>query len=376
MASVGEPKRTRGPNKSKPWVRRPEDGLSVLRLALDTSDPVQRARIETMYSAAYSVRRAVQRDARARTRAYWAAPHERARDAAAVRERLGLSRKGLEEAAATHLDGAPHLRRAMTKALAMHLADNVWTATERHLFADATGKRLGMPRPGRWFDFTRLIGRARSHTREHKWETFRLHGSLAGHRAAYTGPDDRFVQPDHLRSVREPDDGWWRYTGPLAVVFTGLPIGTLVLPVRLPAAPSNQPILDHHLPDPSRWHKIDLVRYRDPTAAGRWRYEAHLLVLTTPYVAPAVQARRAEAAAASGDRRAGIDVNVSNVTVASHVDGSDLRVTRVLHDDSARRAMAKRAKRQQRKNRRIERSRRATNPDQYELSARQEAHNQ
>ena len=42
MGSSG--KRTRGPNKQTPWARRPEDGTSVLRLALDTSDPVQRAR--------------------------------------------------------------------------------------------------------------------------------------------------------------------------------------------------------------------------------------------------------------------------------------------------------------------------------------------
>src|SRR5829696_7641097 len=141
------PKRKRGPNKSTPWVRRPEDGLSVLRLALDTTDPVHRDRVETMFSAAYSLRRAVQRDARARTRAYWAASHERRRNAAAVRERVGLSRTALEHAAYAHLDAAPHLRRAMTKALAMHLADTVWSASERHLFRDATGARHGMPRP-------------------------------------------------------------------------------------------------------------------------------------------------------------------------------------------------------------------------------------
>ena len=371
------PRRTRGPNKATPWVRRPDDGLSVLRLALDTSDPVQRGRIETMFSAAYAVRRAVQRDARARTRAYGAARHERRRDAAAVRARLGLSRNALEHAAYAHLDAAPHLRRAVTKALAMHLADSVWAATERHLFRDATGGRQGMPKPGGWFDFTRIAGRARSHTREHKWETFRLHGSLAGHRAAYTrAGTSRLFQPDHLRPVIEPDEGWWRYCGPLAVVFTGLPIGSLVLPVRLPAAPSNQPILDHHLGDPARWHKIDLVRYRDPSVAGRWRYEAHLMVLTTAYVAPAVHARRQRAAATTAGRRAGIDVNVSNLTVASHIDGDDLQITRVVHDDSARRAIAERERRQRRRNRRLDRSRRACNPDQYELSARQQAHNQ
>ena len=366
--------RRRGPNKSTPWVRRPQDGLAVLRLALDITDPTQRDRIETMFAVAYTVRRAVQRDARDRTTAYWAASHERARDAAALRDRLGLSRPQLERAAYAHLDAAPHLRRAITKAVAMHLADGVWDATERHLFRDARGKRHGMPRPGGWFDFTRIPGRAQSHTTEHKWESFRLHGSLAGHRAAYTTDDGRFVQPDHLRPVQPPKAGWWHYTGPLAVVFTGLPIGTVVVPIRLPAAPSNQAILDHYLADASRWHKIDLVRHRDPTAPGGWRYEAHLHVLTAAYVSPGTQARRDRLARSTATRRAGIDVNVSNVTVASHDGGSDLQITRVVHDHSARQAVAARVQRQTRQSRRLDRSRRATNPEQYELSARQQRH--
>ena len=374
--ATSDHKRTRGPNQQVPWQRRAEDGVSVLRLAVDTNDPVQLRRVEALFSAAFSLRRAVQRDARARTRAYWAAPHERSRDAAAVRERLGLSRTALEHAAYAHLDGAPHLRRLLTKALAMHLADSVWSATERHLFRDARGERHGMPRIGGWFDFMRVPGRARSHTAEHKWETFRLHGSLAGHRAAYTHADGAFLQPGRLRPIATPPGGWWSYTGPLAVVVTGLPIGTLVLPVRLPTAASNQPILDHHLGDPSRWHKIDLIRYRDPTAAGGWRYEAHLMVLTSPYVAPGAQTRREVAAVATAGRRAGIDVNVSNVTVASHAGGDDLQITRVQHDVSARRAMATRAARQRRRHRRLDRSRRARNPDQYDLSARQQAHQQ
>ena len=348
----------------------------MLRLSLDTTDPVQRRRVEAMFSVAYTLRRAVQRDARSRIRAYWSAWRQRRRDPAAVRERVGLSRTAFEHAAYGHLDAAPHLRRAVTKALAMHLADDVWTATERHLFRDAAGARHGMPRVGAWFDFQRIPGRARSHTTDRKWETFRLHGSLAGHRAAYTRADGDFVQPDHLRPIAIPDGGWWRYTGPLALVFTGLPIGTLVLPVRLPAAPCNQPILDHHLGDPARWHKIDLVRHRDETAPGGWRYEAHLLVLTSPYVAPAVHARRVATAATTAGRRAGVDVNVSNLTVASHAHGDDLRITRVVHDASAQRALIARARRQRDRHRRLDRSRRASNPDRYELSARQLAHNQ
>ena len=254
MESRSGSKRTRGPNKQKPWSRSSDDGLSVLRLALDTTDPVQRTLLEGMFSAAHSIRRAVQRDARHRCLAYRAAHHERDRSAADIRTRLGLSRTALEHAAYDHLDGAPHLRRFVTKALAMHLADTAWSATERHLFRDATGKTHGLPGTSRWHEFTRIPGRARSHTSPRKWETFRLHGTLAGHRATYTGRDDVFVQPRSMRSVAEPTDSWWTHDGPLVVVFTGLPAGSLALPVRLPASPSNQPILDHHLADPSRWH--------------------------------------------------------------------------------------------------------------------------
>lgn len=324
-----------------------------------------------MFSGAFSLRRALQSDARARARAYRAAHHERARDPAAVRERLGLTRKALEYAGYRHLNGAPHLRRHVTKALVMHLADNVWDGLSHHLFRDASGKTQGMPRIGRWHDFVRLPGRARSHTEDNKWETFRLHGTLAGHRAAYGGTSGRFMQPRRMRPI-EPPKSWWRYEGPLAIVFSGLAEGTLVLPVRLPSAPSNQAVVDHHLSDPSRWHKIDLVRQRDPGAAGGWRYEAHVLVLTDRYVSRGTAARRAAAAIATADRNAGIDVNVSNVTVASHEQGADLTITRIGRDPEQRQRDRSRAKRERRRQRALERSRRAMNRDQYHLSKRQQ----
>jgi hypothetical protein len=323
-----------------------------------------------MFRAGYTIRRAIQRDARDRARAYWAATHERAREPAAVRDRLGLSRTALEHAAYAHLDAAPHLRPFVTKALAMHLADGVWTATERHLFADARGRRHGMPRVGRWYDFTRLPGRARSHTTANKWETFRLCGTLAGHRAAYTDRTGDFVQPRHLRPIHS--NAWWSYDGPLAVVFTGLADGPLVLPVRLPTAPSNQPILDHHLADPSRWHKIDLVRRRDPSSPGGWRYEAHLMVLTTPYVSPSTASRRARVAIEAIDRTAGIDVNVSNVTVASHEQGRAFRVNRIVRDATQQQRDRSRSRRERRRQRALDRSRRAMNRAQYQLSRRQD----
>ncbi|MFT3915236.1 MAG: hypothetical protein QM704_14290 [Anaeromyxobacteraceae bacterium] len=354
-----EPKRTRGPNKQEPWARRPQDGVSVLRLALDVHDPQQRRRLERMFADAYRVRRALQRAARNRTRAYWAAKHERGRDAAGTRDRLGLSRGALEHTAYAVLDAAPHLRRFVTKALAMHLADSVWSAAERHLFPDATGKRQGLLHVGRWFDFGRLPGRARSHTTARKWETFRLHGSLAGHRlGAPSAPGGRV--------------DWWAYQGPLMLVFSGLADGSLVLPVRLPTAPCNQPILDYHLADPSLWHKVDLVRTRAPHAPGGWRYEAHLMVLKEPYVSPATRVRRAEVAVAEADRLAGIDVNVSNLTIASQVAGGDLRLTRIARDLATKDGDRGRRRRERRRQRALDRSRRAANSEQYRLSKRQE----
>ena len=369
MASSGT--RTRGPNKQKPWSRDPADGVSVLRLALDVSDPMQRSHVESLFECAYPLYRALRRDARDRCRAYGSARKERANTSPKeARERLGLSKVALEYRAYEHLNRAPHLRQFATKAIAMNLADAVWASTERHLFRDASGKRQGAPRVGGWYDFRRIPGRAKSHTTDNKWETFRLHGDLAAHRAAYTNAASDFVQPRKLRAVES--DSWWRYNGPLAVVFSGPHSGEIVLPVRLPTAPSNQPILDHHLGDPSRWHKIDLVRYRDPNALGGWRYEAHLMVMTQPYVSPSTVERRARAAIETMDRSAGIDVNVSNITVASHDTGRDLKLTAIERDTSQRESDRVRRKRERRRRRELERSRRAANRAQYHLSKRQE----
>jgi transposase len=363
------PKRRRAPRKREAWSRKPEDGLSVLRLPLDTSDPVQRARLEAVFWNTFQVKRALQRDVQTRLRAYRAARREREQDAVALRSRLKLrSRTEMEYRAYAHLDAAPHLRRRVTKALAMHVADSVWTPVERHLFPDASGKRQGIPGVSRWQDFTRIPGRARRHEEPRKWETWRLHGTLAGHRTAYTGTGG-FFQPRRMRPVDEPKGSWWRHAGPLVVVFSGLAGADLVLPVRLPSASSNQAMLEHHLSDPSRWHKIDLVRSRD--RRGRWRYEAHLMVLTQPFVSPSTRARRAAAAIATSERRAGIDVNVSNITIASVGDEHDLRVTRVERSAGQRQRSHRRARQERRRQRALERSRRAMNAQQYELSKRQ-----
>jgi hypothetical protein len=79
IVAVGEvtvPRR-RGPNRAAPW--RWDGPVSVLRLPLDVHDPHVRRHVERLFAAGYAVRRAVQRDARSRVAAYWAAHHERPR---------------------------------------------------------------------------------------------------------------------------------------------------------------------------------------------------------------------------------------------------------------------------------------------------------
>jgi hypothetical protein len=244
--------RRRGPNRAVPW--RWDGPVSVLRLPLDVHDPHVRRHVERLYAAGYAVRRAVQRDARSRVAAYRAAHHERHRAGPAVRDRLGLTRTGLEQAAYRHVDHGPHLRRHLTKALAMHLADGVWQGVERHLFPDTSGRRHGPPKVGGWWDFTRIPGRARSHTRPRKWETFRLAGTLPGHHSTYQQAGV-LRQPRRMPAVTpaaggRPARSWWEHDGPFAVLLTGTGGGDLVLPVRLPQGPARRPVLEHYLGDP------------------------------------------------------------------------------------------------------------------------------
>ncbi|MGW9025433.1 hypothetical protein ACWGQ5_14605 [Streptomyces sp. NPDC055722] len=185
-ASDAAARRFRGKNKGKRWARGADTELAVIRLPLDVHDPGTRHRVEQLYSAMWSVKRALQRDARDAVDAYWGGDVRRQRDARAWRLELGLSREEMEHRAWRHMENSRHLGHHVTKALVMHQADEVFeTSVSRHLFPDSSGRRHGRPRVGRWWDYTRIPGRARSHTRARKWETFRLHGTLAGHLAAY-----------------------------------------------------------------------------------------------------------------------------------------------------------------------------------------------
>lgn len=169
---VGAPRR-RG--KSKAANFKYDGPVSVIRLEVDASDSAVLRRVERQWEAVFRLRRALQRDAAARCRAYWAAYHERGADAKGLRERLGLSRKGIEAAAKAHIERSGWMRDHLTKAVGLHVADQVWETIDRHLFADSSGRRHGAPRIGSWWNFTRIPGRARSHTKTAPtWETYRL----------------------------------------------------------------------------------------------------------------------------------------------------------------------------------------------------------
>ncbi|MGW2698303.1 zinc ribbon domain-containing protein, partial [Streptomyces sp. NPDC001296] len=409
-------RRYRGKNKGKRWTRSADTELAVIRLPLDVHDPGIRHRTESLFSAMWSVKRALQRDARDAVDAYWAGDVRRETDARAWRLELGLSREGMERRAYRHMANAKHLAHHVTKALVMHQADEVFeTSVSRHLFPDSSGRRHGRPRAGPWWDYTRIPGRARSHTIARKWETFRLHGTLAGHLDTYrnrnldptvTTPEQAAAlpagtgvleQPRHLPTPVRPagriETGevtarntaktraatWWDHTGPLAVVFTGgadARRGDLVLPVRLPSGSGRWPRLVHFLTHPDTWHKIDLVRRRDTSAPGGWAYEAHLMVLTGCYASPTTKARRT--AAAQLERVGGIDGNVSNLSIVSFpntfapADGN-VETTRIEPSDAELAALAKSRRKDRGRRRALDRSRRASNPGQYQPSKRQQA---
>ncbi|MER6980028.1 transposase [Streptomyces carpinensis] len=397
-------------------MRGEDTELAVIRLSLDVHEPAARHRVEDLYSAMWSVKRALQRDARDAIDAYWAGDVRRQTNAKAWRLELGLSREGMERRAYRHMEKSKHLAHHVTKALVMHQADEVYaTSVRRHLFADSSGHRHGRPKVGRWWDYTRIPGRARSHTTAGKWETFRLHGTLAGHLDVYrhrdlgreiTTPEQVAAlpagtrvleQPNHLPAPLRPAERietgektkkgkpktraatWWDHTGPLAVVFAGganSSRGDLVLPVRLPSGAGRWPYLLHFLNDPGTWHKIDLVRRRDTATPGGWAHEAHLMVLTGCYASPATKARRKAAGALA--RVAGVDGNVSNLSIVSFpntfdpADG-DIAATRVEPSDEELAALAKARRKERGRKRALDRSRRASNPAQYGPSKRQQA---
>ncbi|MER5181191.1 transposase [Streptomyces sp. NPDC002896] len=397
MQRAESQRKFRGKNKAPKWTK-PDDGIvSVMVLPLAVTDPADLDRLEKLFGSMWSIKRAVQRDARAKVDAYWAAKHERDEQGAkAVRQRLGLSREDLERCAYAHLENSGHLKHHASKALAMHMADAVWNGVQRHLFPDTTGKRFGRPKVGRWHDFTRIPGRARSHTTERKWETFRLVGTLHGHAMAYTdGGQHTLTQPRRMPVPTAPAGTvptgkttasgkpgmrkatWWDHAGSLAVVFAGGPDsnrGDLVLPVRVPQGPGQWARVEHFLANPGRWHKVDLVRRRKASAPGGWVYEAHLMILGPGYASPAVREMREQAAQL--DRVGGVDGNVSNLSVASlpasldPTDGAPASMEITLTDEEKAR-LEREAKRRRGRARALERSRRSTNAPQYGLSERQ-----
>jgi hypothetical protein len=153
---------------------------------------------------------------------------------------LGLSRKGIESAAKAHIEASGWMRDHLTKAVGLHMADEVRQTVGRHLFADAAGRRHGPPRIGSWWKFTRIPGRARSHTKPRPvWETWRLVGTLDGHLNSHRHPQlptsvttaiaaaaqpagtSILAQPARLAAPLRPASGEWTdHTGALAVVFT------------------------------------------------------------------------------------------------------------------------------------------------------------
>ncbi|MEU2389775.1 hypothetical protein [Streptomyces sp. NPDC007369] len=140
--------------------------------------------------------------------------------------------------------------------------------------------------------------------------------------------------------------------------------------------PGRWPYLLHYLNDPSRWHKIDLVRRRDSATPGSWDYEAHLMVLAPGYASTATRTRRRQASALQ--RLGGVDGNVSTLAVVSlpatlDPDDGDVRSDRITLTEQEQDALAAGRKKARGRQRALDRSRRACNPRQYRRSRRQKA---
>jgi hypothetical protein len=377
----------RGRNKQPAW-RTPEgQPLATVVLNLDTSDAHARKRLETLYFTMFNLRRAMQRDAQRLCRAYWSRKEDRdTLGWKAVADDLGLNRRCFEQLAKEHALDSGWATSHVSMALVCHMANAVFEDVVRHLWSDASGSRHGPLRITPLHQFSTIRGRARSHTTENKWETFRLHGTLEGHLDAYGQgtlgelptlgrvaalPPGTPVLRQHKMTTPSAAK-WSKYVGPLAMVFAGGPESNepaLRLPVRLPQGRGQWDRVVHFLGNPNLWHKINLVRRADSSQPGGWRYEMHMLVLAEVYVSAR---NSALLDGASTDRTACVDVNVSNLSVVS-VDSvhHDPRSTVVRADVSERDLLAIAAAKKRRGSRRVERSRRAANTSQYVKSVAQ-----
>ena len=146
VATSGDVGMGRRRGKSKAANFKYDGPVSVIRLELDVSDIGVRWRLGRQWEAVFRLRRALQRDAADRCRAYWAAHHERRRDPKALRERLGFSRKGIEAAAKSHIEASGWMRDHLTKAVGLHVADEVWETVDRR--CSPTPRGAGMDRRG------------------------------------------------------------------------------------------------------------------------------------------------------------------------------------------------------------------------------------
>ena len=284
------------------------------------------------------------------------------------------------------------MRDHLTKAVGLHVADEVWETVDRHLFADASGRRHGPPRIGSWWEFTRIPGRARSHTKTTPaWETYRLVGTLDGHLATYRHPQ----LPAAVSAAR---------------AAAAQPAGTSILaqPARLPAPPQAREWVVvgsqrgvgggvHRPARPGIWCcRCGCPRGRasgrtwpfsgrsqrlaqDRPGAGprppRTRWVAVLRASAGHqggYQSPATRARRAQIP----DRpagRGGRECVQPGAGVVSRRHPEQLVVDQIGCTPEQQKAAARAAKQARVRQRALDRSRRNTNPDQYGPSVRQAA---
>jgi hypothetical protein len=145
-AAPAPERRFRGTGKHQLW-KRPEE-VSVIVLPLSVPGAQEARRLEKLFAAMFTLKRALQHEIGARIDAYWAGHQRRKQDAGSWRRELGLTRTWLEHRAYEHLERSRWLGHHLTRALALHMADEVWNAADRHLFRRSQRDHRGQAQGG------------------------------------------------------------------------------------------------------------------------------------------------------------------------------------------------------------------------------------
>ena len=125
--------------KSKAPNFKYEGQVSVIRLELDVSGEQKlRRRLQRQWEAAFRLRRALQRDANVVARIGPLTMNARCRSERAARAAGTVPQRNRGGGQGPYRGRSGWMRDHLTKAVGLHVADEVWETVDRHLFTDSS----------------------------------------------------------------------------------------------------------------------------------------------------------------------------------------------------------------------------------------------